>query len=73
MSELRVAGLPVVDFLEPETRAMFGVTERALISNNVGTARKLTDLLRERPDRVGGLILPSAAVPGEETLVVFRE
>jgi len=73
MSELWVAELPVVDFLEPETRAMFDVTERALISNNVGTARKLTDLLRQRPDRFGGLVLPSAAVPGEETLVVFRE
>jgi len=73
MSELHVAGLPVVDFLESENRARFGVSERALVSNNVGSCRKLTDLLRQRPDRFGGLILPAAAIPGEETLVIFRE
>ena len=73
MSELQVTGLPVVDFLEPETRAMFDVSERALTSTNTGFSRKITDLLRQRPDRFGGLILPSAASPGEETLVVFRE
>ena len=73
MSGLRVTGLPVVDFLDPETRALFDVSERALISNNTGFSRKITDRLRQRPDRFGGLILPSAASPGEETLVVFRE
>jgi len=73
MSEIEVTHLPVVDFEDPDVRDMFSVSERSLVSNNYAACRKLADLLRQRPDRFGGMILPSAAVPGERTLVVFRD
>lgn len=73
MSEIEVRHLPVVDFEDPDVRDMFSVTERSLVSNNYAACRKIADLLRQRPDRFGGMILPSAAVPGERTLVVFRD
>ena len=73
MSEIEVRHLPVVDFEDPYVRNMFSVSERSLVSNNYASCRKIADLLRQRPDRFGGMILPSAAVPGERTLVVFRD
>jgi RES domain-containing protein len=73
MSEIEVTHLPVVDFEDPYVRTMFSVSERSLVSNNYAACRKIADLLRQRPDRFGGMILPSAAVPGERTLVVFRD
>jgi RES domain len=73
MSELEVVGLPVVDFDDPVSRALFDVSERMLTSNSYVRCRQLADALRTRRDRFGGLILPSAAVAGEQTLVVFKE
>ena len=73
MSEIQVTHLPVVDFEDPLVRALFNVRDAALTSNDYAACRKLADLLRKRPDLFGGMILPSAAVPGERTLVVFSE
>jgi RES domain-containing protein len=73
MSEIEITELPVVDLEDPYVRALFSVSEASLVSNSYAACRKITDLLRKRPDRFGGMILPSAAVPGERTLVVFAE
>lgn len=73
MSTLQILGLPVVNFDDPLTRELFNVTEAELTSNNYAICRRLADLLRQRPDLFGGMILPSAAIPGEQTLVVFKE
>jgi hypothetical protein len=73
MSQIQVTELPVVDFEDPLVRALFNVPDRALVSNDYAACRKVADLLRQRPDLFGGMILPSAAVPGERTLVVFSE
>lgn len=73
MSVVRVTNLPVVDFEDPLVRGLFHVSESALVGNDYGPCRRLADLLRTRPDLFGGMILPSAVVPGEQTLVVFRE
>lgn len=73
MSAIEVSGLPVVNFDDALTRELFNVTEAELVSNNYAICRRLADLLRERPDLFGGMILPSAAIPGEQTLVVFQE
>jgi RES domain-containing protein len=73
MSALEVVDLPTVDFDDPMIRALFGVSERMLMSNNYAVCRRLADLLRERTDLFGGFVLPSAAVAGEQTLIVFDE
>lgn len=73
MSTLEVSDLPVVNFDDPLTRELFNVTEAELTSNSYAICRRLADLLRQRPDLFGGMILPSAAIPGEQTLVVFAE
>jgi hypothetical protein len=72
MSALNVTDLPVVDFDDPMIRALFEVSERQLTSNNYAPCRRIMDLLRLGSDRFGGCVLPSAAVPGEQTLVVFK-
>jgi RES domain-containing protein len=73
MSSIEVTNLPVVDFTDPLVREMFSVSESTLTSNDYAPCRKIADMLRQRPDLFGGLILPSAAIPGERTLVVFQE
>jgi len=73
MSTIQVSKLPVVNFDDALIRELFNVTEKELTSNSYVICRRLADLLRTRPDLFGGMILPSAAIPGEQTLVVFSE
>jgi RES domain-containing protein len=73
MSMLRVQNLPVLDLTEPDVRAELGVTEAELTSNDYTTCQAITELVRRAPVRFGGVLQPSAAIRGQQTLVVFRE
>lgn len=73
MSTLRVVDLPVLDLTDPVVRSTLGVTERNLTSARYADCRRIADIARQVPHRFGGILAPSAAAPGAETLVVFRE
>lgn len=73
MSTLRVTELPVLDLTDPDIRAQLGVTEAELTGNDYTTPQKITELVRRVPERFGGILEPSAAMRGEQTLVVFQE
>jgi RES domain-containing protein len=73
MSELRVVDLPVLDLIDPAVREAVGVTEARLRSNDYRHCRRVADLVWSRSERYGGILAPSAAKPGEQTLAVAQE
>jgi RES domain-containing protein len=73
MSTLQISGLPVLDLTDPGVRAQVGVSEQALTSNDYSACQAITELVRRAPGRFGGILQPSAAIAGEQTLVVFQE
>jgi hypothetical protein len=73
MSELTVAELPVLDLTDPSVRQAVGVTERQLMSNDYRDCRRVADLVWSDAERYGGILGPSAAKPGEQTLAVSQE
>jgi RES domain-containing protein len=73
MSTLRVIDLPVLDLTDPDVRMQLGVTETDLTSNDYAIPQQITDLVRHAPGRFGGILEPSAAMRGEQTLVIFED
>jgi RES domain-containing protein len=72
MSELAVVDLPVLDLTAPEIRDALGITEAQLVTNDYRHCRRLADLIWARPETYGGILGPSAAKPGAETLAVSQ-
>jgi RES domain-containing protein len=73
MSTLQVRELPVLDLTDPAVREQLEVTEADLISNDDTICQAITETVRRNPGRFGGILEPSAAIDGEQTLVVFQE
>lgn len=73
MSELGVVDLPVLDVTHEEARDAIEVTEAQLTSNDYRHCRRVTALVRSRPDRYGGILAPSAAKQGAQTLAVSQD
>lgn len=73
MSELTAANLPVLDLTDPSVRDAVGVSEAQLTSNDYRHCRRVADLVWSQPDRYGGILAPSAAKQGEQTLAVSQE
>lgn len=73
MSTLRVQDLPVLDLTDAHVRAQLGVSEKQLTSNDYATCQAITELAQRLPARFGGVLQPSAAIRGQQTLVVFQE
>jgi RES domain-containing protein len=71
MSTLEIRGLPVLDLTDPGISEQLGVSEDELVGNNYDVCQAIGKLLAARPDLFGGILAPSAAVKGEQTLVVF--
>jgi RES domain-containing protein len=70
MSRLHVRELPVLDLTDPTVRDGLDVTEGQLTSNDYRHCRRIADLVWKNPNRFGGILGPSAAKRGEETLAV---
>jgi RES domain-containing protein len=73
MSTLLIRELPVLDLTDSDVRAQLGVTEADLTSNDCAIPQAITEMVRRNPGHFGGILQPSAAIPGEQTLVVFQE
>lgn len=73
MSELTVDELPILDLTDPSVRQAVGVTEAELRSNDYRHCRRVADLVWSDPEHYGGILGPSAAKPGEQTLAVSQE
>jgi hypothetical protein len=73
MSTVEIRDLPVLDLTDPDVRALFGVSELDLTSNDYEVCQQITELVRRVPGRFGGVLQPSAAIHSEQTLVVFQE
>lgn len=73
LSTLRVTDLPVLDLTDPGVRARLGVTSDDLTDNDYSICQAITELALRHPGRFGGILQPSAAIPGEQTLVVFQD
>ncbi len=73
MSELKVIELPVLDLTDPSVRSAVGVTEAQLTSNDYRHCRRIADLVWSDPERYGGILGPSAAKRGNQTLAVRQE
>lgn len=71
MNRLQVTDLVVLDLTDPDIRTALGVSERDLTSNALKTCRRLARFARRWSD-FDGILAPSAAVSGMETLVIFR-
>jgi RES domain-containing protein len=72
-SSLRVVNLPVLDLTDERVRRPLGVSEEQLVGNDYDVSQAITELLRERRDRFGGILAPCAAARGEQMIVVFYE
>jgi RES domain-containing protein len=73
MCQLEVRHLHVLDLTDPDIRDALGVTERNLTSNRLTVCQQIAAFARRWPDHLDGILAPSAAVPGLETLVIFPE
>jgi RES domain-containing protein len=73
MSELRVVDLPVLDVTDEEARDAIEVTEAQLTSNDYRHCCRLAALVWSRPDRYGGILAPSAAKHGAQTLAASQD
>jgi RES domain-containing protein len=73
MAKLDVIDLPVLDLTDAAVRRQLGVTEQELVGNRYRACQLIASLARRRPDRFGGILAPSAAVPNATTLVIFSE
>lgn len=65
----RVADLVVLDLTDPRTRRLAGITLKQLRSNRYAACQALGRAAREAGFE--GILAPSAALHGENTLVVF--
>ena len=72
MSALQVEDLPVMDLTDIAVRRALGVTATDLVANDYAVCHAIGQLARREPERFGGLLAPSAAIRGEQTLVVFQ-
>jgi RES domain-containing protein len=70
MSQLRVTDLRVLDLTDPAVRALIDVTERDLIGNRYGVCQRIAAVTRWWRE-LHGILAPSSAVAGMETLVIF--
>lgn len=72
MSRLQIENLPVVDLTDIAVRRAFGVTATDLAANDYEVCQAIGRLARRAPGRFGGILAPSAAIRGEQTLAVFQ-
>jgi RES domain-containing protein len=73
MAKLEVSALPVLDLTDAGVRRRLGVTRQELVGARCQACQAIATLLRERPDRFGGILAPLPARPQEHALVVFAE
>jgi RES domain-containing protein len=73
MTELAVVDLPVLDLTDRDARDAIGVTEAQLTSNDYRHCHRIAAFVWSRPERYGGILGPSAAKPGAETLAVSQD
>jgi len=72
VARIRVAGLRVLDLTDPGTVAEVGLTAAELTNDEPEALAALADLAAwAAAEGFQGLLAPSAAVPGECTLVLF--
>lgn len=64
-----VTDLEVLDLTSPDTRAAVGVTEHDLTGDDYTATRAIAEAARQAGFE--GMLAPSAALPGRQTLVVF--
>ncbi len=72
MSKLEVRDLPVLDLTDELVREQLRISEDELVSNNYVACQEIAETLGARPEHFGGILAPSAAIRGEQTLVVFQ-
>lgn len=71
VGRVRVEDLMVLDLTDPEVRERIGVTEAALVADDLSLCQAIGDAARR--ERFDGILAPSAALPGETTLAVFPD
>jgi RES domain-containing protein len=64
-----VSELKVLDLTDLKVRAAFGVTEPALVSDDLSLCQEVSE--RARAIGYDGILAPSAALAGQQTLAVF--
>lgn len=65
-----VESLRVLDLTDPNVQQQLGVTTHQLVEDDFSVCQLLGDAARE--GGFEGILAPSAALPGESTLVIFR-